>query len=91
MLLQIHSKSKKGWLYLLFATPELWTTTLPHRTQILYNADISMVLFQLNLKPGSIVVETGEFRSIRLYSVTDQSALIVRLIQQVSNKVDLIF
>lgn len=50
---------RKGWLYLLYATPELWTTTLPHRTQILYNADISMVLLQLNLKPGSIVVETG--------------------------------
>ena len=50
---------KKCWLYLLNATPELWTTTLPHRTQILYTADISMVLLQLNLKPGSIVVESG--------------------------------
>ncbi|XP_028405344.1 tRNA (adenine(58)-N(1))-methyltransferase catalytic subunit TRMT61A-like [Dendronephthya gigantea] len=56
---KIYSKSKKGWLYLLHATPELWTTTLPHRTQILYNADISMVLLQLDLKPGSVVVEAG--------------------------------
>lgn len=44
---------------MLFATPELWTVTLPHRTQILYNADISMTLLQLNLRPGSIVVESG--------------------------------
>ncbi|XP_046840364.1 tRNA (adenine(58)-N(1))-methyltransferase catalytic subunit TRMT61A-like isoform X2 [Xenia sp. Carnegie-2017] len=56
---KVFSKTKKGWIYMLFATPELWTVTLPHRTQILYNADISMTLLQLNLRPGSIVVESG--------------------------------
>lgn len=39
--------------------PELWTQTLPHRTQILYTPDISMILFQLEIKPGSIVIESG--------------------------------
>merc|ERR1711860_109661 len=40
-------------------TPELWTLSLPHRTQILYTTDISMVILQLDIKPGSIVVEAG--------------------------------
>lgn len=49
----------KGWGYVLQPTPELWTLTLPHRTQIIYTPDISMILFQLEVKPGSIVVESG--------------------------------
>ncbi|GFY68954.1 hypothetical protein TNIN_204701 [Trichonephila inaurata madagascariensis] len=49
----------KGWVYALFPTPELWTVTLPHRTQILYAADISLIVLQLDLKPGSIVCEAG--------------------------------
>ena len=49
----------KGYLYVLYPTPELWTSNLPHRTQILYTTDISMVSFQLDLKPGAVVVESG--------------------------------
>ncbi|KAK3769534.1 hypothetical protein RRG08_044729 [Elysia crispata] len=49
----------RGWIYLLRPTPELWTLSLPHRTQILYTTDISMVIFQLDLRPGSIVAEAG--------------------------------
>lgn len=40
-------------------TPELWTQVLTHRTQILYLPDISMILMKLELKPGSVVLETG--------------------------------
>ncbi len=54
-------KCSKGWLYALHPSPELWTNTLPHRTQILYSTDISMVTLQLELKPGSVVVEAGIF------------------------------
>ncbi len=49
----------KGWAYVLQPNPELWTLTLPHRTQIIYTPDISMILFQLEVKPGSVVIEAG--------------------------------
>lgn len=49
----------RGYCYLLHPTPELWTKCLPHRTQILYARDISMVVMQLQLRPGSVVVESG--------------------------------
>lgn len=49
----------RGWAHVLQPNPELWTQTLPHRTQILYTPDISMILFQLEVKPGSVVVESG--------------------------------
>ena len=50
----------KGWGYLLHPNPELWTLTLPHRTQILYTPDISLIIMQLELKSGSVVVESGD-------------------------------
>eukprot|EP00128_Syssomonas_multiformis_P007747 Colp12_sorted_trinity150504_noHs@12106 len=53
------SSKKLGFVYALYPTPELWTSCLPHRTQILYIADISLVSFYLDIKPGSIVVESG--------------------------------
>ncbi|XP_023239309.1 tRNA (adenine(58)-N(1))-methyltransferase catalytic subunit TRMT61A-like [Centruroides sculpturatus] len=49
----------RGWVYVLFPTPELWTVTLPHRTQILYTPDISLIVLGLDLKPGSVVYEAG--------------------------------
>jgi tRNA (adenine57-N1/adenine58-N1)-methyltransferase len=53
------SKQKKGYVHLLLPTPELWTLVLKHRTQILYLADIATICCQLELKPGSIVLESG--------------------------------
>lgn len=49
----------RGYVHILFPTPELWTLTLPHRTQILYTRDISFVTLQLDLRPGSVVCEAG--------------------------------
>ena len=50
----------KGYLYVMHLTPELWTLTLPHRTQILYSTDISMIMLQLDIRPGVIVIESGK-------------------------------
>eukprot|EP00095_Tigriopus_kingsejongensis_P004500 snap_masked-scaffold427_size174323-processed-gene-0.1 protein:Tk04500 transcript:snap_masked-scaffold427_size174323-processed-gene-0.1-mRNA-1 annotation:"hypothetical protein DAPPUDRAFT_306325" len=49
----------RGYAYALHPTPELWTRALPHRTQILYTTDIAMIMLQLEIKPGSVVVESG--------------------------------
>ncbi|KAI9349465.1 adenine-N(1)--methyltransferase catalytic subunit TRMT61A-like protein [Zopfochytrium polystomum] len=50
---------KRGYIHILQPTPELWTEVLPHRTQILYLADIAMVTAMLDVFPGSVVIESG--------------------------------
>lgn len=52
--------SRGGWVYVLHPTPELWTLNLPHRTQILYSTDIALLTMMLELRPGSVVCESGE-------------------------------
>ena len=47
------------WLIIMHPTPEQWSMSLRHRTQILYPTDIALVLAQLYVKPGSIVYESG--------------------------------
>ncbi|KAI0755110.1 tRNA methyltransferase complex GCD14 subunit-domain-containing protein [Daedaleopsis nitida] len=56
---KIRSRNGKGFIHLLRPTPELWTLALPHRTQILYLADIAFVASWLDLKLGSKVIEAG--------------------------------
>eukprot|EP01080_Neovahlkampfia_damariscottae_P009575 gene9575-1778_t len=56
---KIYNDSKTGHIHVLKADPYMWTLALPHRTQILYEVDISMIKTYLNLKPGSRVVESG--------------------------------
>jgi tRNA (adenine57-N1/adenine58-N1)-methyltransferase catalytic subunit len=56
---KVASRQNAGYVHLLHPNPELWTLVLHHRTQILYLADIATVCCQLELKPGSIVLESG--------------------------------
>ncbi|KAG8877595.1 tRNA (adenine-N(1)-)-methyltransferase catalytic subunit trm61 [Tulasnella sp. 331] len=56
---KVASRNKKGFVYVLRPTPELWTLSLPHRTQILYVADIAFIISWLGIKAGSVVVEAG--------------------------------
>ncbi|XP_006612071.1 tRNA (adenine(58)-N(1))-methyltransferase catalytic subunit TRMT61A [Apis dorsata] len=49
----------RGWVYVLQPTSELWTLTVPHRTQIIYSPDISLIMYLMDLAPGSIIIETG--------------------------------
>lgn len=57
---KVPSRNGRGFVYVLRPTPELWTLSLPHRTQILYLADIAFILACLNIRPGSSVIEAGE-------------------------------
>eukprot|EP00908_Phaeocystis_cordata_P020951 Transcript_32616.p1 GENE.Transcript_32616~~Transcript_32616.p1 ORF type:complete len:441 (-),score=132.44 Transcript_32616:63-1235(-) len=56
---KMSSHNGHGFVHLLPPTPELWTASLTHRTQILYIADISMICLQLELLPGARVIEAG--------------------------------
>ena len=46
-------------VHVLKVTPELFTLSIPHRTQIIYHADISAILMGLNVLPGSFIAEAG--------------------------------
>lgn len=48
-----------GYVYVLRPNPELWTITLPRRTQILYGPDCSLILMLLDIRPGSVICESG--------------------------------
>jgi tRNA (adenine57-N1/adenine58-N1)-methyltransferase len=56
---QTSNAQPSGWIVLLPFAPDLWTLSLTHRTQILYQADIAHVLMQLDCKPGDVILESG--------------------------------
>ncbi|KAI8923888.1 tRNA methyltransferase complex GCD14 subunit-domain-containing protein [Entophlyctis helioformis] len=56
---RLATRNKRGFVYLLEPTPELWTLALPHRTQILYQPDISLISSFLELQPGVKALEAG--------------------------------
>lgn len=48
-----------GRVVILALDPIIWSFSLPHRTQIIYPPDASMIVGQLDLVPGSRVLEAG--------------------------------
>jgi tRNA (adenine57-N1/adenine58-N1)-methyltransferase len=48
-----------GFIHVLPPTPELWTTSLPHRTQVVYTPDYSYILHRIRARPGSALIEAG--------------------------------
>ncbi|KAH7885454.1 tRNA methyltransferase complex subunit Cpd1 [Phlebopus sp. FC_14] len=56
---KVGSRNGKGFIHVLRPTPELWTMALPHRTQILYLADIAFITSWLDIRRGSQVIEAG--------------------------------
>jgi tRNA (adenine57-N1/adenine58-N1)-methyltransferase len=48
-----------GYIHVLKPNPYLITETVAHKTQILFQMDISMILLMLDIRPGRSVVESG--------------------------------
>ncbi|KAL6242820.1 tRNA (adenine-N(1)-)-methyltransferase catalytic subunit trm61 [Rhinocladiella similis] len=48
-----------GFVHVLPPTPENWTTSLPHRTQVVYTPDYSYILHRIRARPGSRLIEAG--------------------------------
>ena len=51
--------ANSGFIHVLPPTPESWTTSLPHRTQVVYTPDYSYVLQRIRALPGSTLIEAG--------------------------------
>ncbi|KAJ5099553.1 tRNA (adenine(58)-N(1))-methyltransferase catalytic subunit trm61 [Penicillium argentinense] len=51
--------ASSGFLHMTYPTPESWTLSLPHRTQVVYTPDYSYILHRLRARPGCTVIEAG--------------------------------
>ncbi|KAI9726065.1 MAG: tRNA (adenine-N(1)-)-methyltransferase catalytic subunit trm61 [Chrysothrix sp. TS-e1954] len=51
--------AQSGFCHILPPTPESWTVSLPHRTQVVYTPDYSFIIQKLQIRPGSVVLEAG--------------------------------
>lgn len=48
-----------GFCHVLPPTPETWTQSLPHRTQVVYTPDYSYILQKIRARPGCVIIEAG--------------------------------
>jgi tRNA (adenine57-N1/adenine58-N1)-methyltransferase catalytic subunit len=51
--------ASSGFIHVLPPTPETWTTSLPHRTQVVYTPDYGYILHRIRARPGSVLIEAG--------------------------------
>jgi tRNA (adenine57-N1/adenine58-N1)-methyltransferase len=54
-----YEPASRGFAHILPPTPELWTVSLPHRTQVVYTPDYSFILQKLKARPGDTIIEAG--------------------------------
>lgn len=66
---KIFSKNKAHFIIALQPTAILMTETLAHKTQILYEMDISLIIMKLDILPGSFVIESGTGSGSLTYSI----------------------
>ena len=52
-------EASTGFVHLLPPTPEVWTQSLPHRTQVVYTPDYSYIIHRIRARPGSVLIEAG--------------------------------
>jgi tRNA (adenine57-N1/adenine58-N1)-methyltransferase len=53
------AQASSGFAHLVPPTPETWTLSLPHRTQVVYTPDYSYILQRLRVRPGDHIIEAG--------------------------------
>jgi tRNA (adenine57-N1/adenine58-N1)-methyltransferase len=51
--------ASSGFAHLIPPTPETWTLSLPHRTQVVYTPDYSYILQKMRVRPGDHIIEAG--------------------------------
>lgn len=51
--------ASSGFVHILPPTAELWTASLPHRTQVVYTPDYSYILHRIRARPGTRLIEAG--------------------------------
>jgi tRNA (adenine57-N1/adenine58-N1)-methyltransferase catalytic subunit len=51
--------ASSGFIHVLPPTPENWTVSLPHRTQVVYTPDYSYILHRIRARPDSVLIEAG--------------------------------
>lgn len=56
---QAKGQRAPGWLHILQPTPDLWSSCVRQRTQIIQPSDQAVILSQLWLRGGSVVLESG--------------------------------
>ena len=52
-------QAASGFIHILRPSPELWTSSLPHRTQVVYTPDYSYILHRIRARPGTRIIEAG--------------------------------
>lgn len=52
-------EASSGFIHVLPPTPETWTASLDHRTQVVYTPDYSYILQRLRVRPGDSLIEAG--------------------------------